>query len=77
MADSSGQYRGEVSWDDVRNAWIPKWAVKLKPEDLAEGEVPTTNPADFKIKEEDAWGNKISWREDGRMFYVEDPVFPT
>lgn len=75
MADSSGQYRGEVSWDDVRNAWVPKYAVKLKPTDLAEGEIPSTNPADFELKEEDEWGNKIGWRDDGRMYYLEDPTF--
>ena len=72
MADSSGQYAGEVSWDDLRNAWIPKWAEKIKPEDLAEGELPSTNPADLVVKRKDAWGNAIGWRE-GRMFYQEEP----
>jgi hypothetical protein len=67
MADSSGQYAGEVSWDELRNAWIPKWAEKLKIGDLAEGEVPNTNPADFKVKKRDAWGNKIGWYG-GRMW---------
>ena len=62
-ADSSGQYAGEVSWDDVRNAWIPKWAEKAKVDDLADGELPSTNPADFKVKRKDAWGNTIGWRD--------------
>lgn len=75
-ADSSGQYAGEVSWDDVRNAWIPKWAEKLKEEDVAEEEIPTTNPAEYKVKRKDAWGNTIGWREGG-MFYVDDPSFDT
>ena len=66
MADSSGQYAGEVSWDDVRNAWIPIWAEKLRPEDVADGELPSTNPADLRVARKDAWGNKIGWR-DGRM----------
>ena len=74
MADSSGQYAGEVSWDDLRNAWIPKWAKKLKPKDLAEGELPNTNPAEFEVKKKDAWGNRIGWR-DGQMFYHEEPTF--
>ncbi|RSH81411.1 hypothetical protein EHS25_006943 [Saitozyma podzolica] len=74
MADSSGQYAGEVSWDDVRNAWIPSWAEKLKSHELAEGEIPSTNPADFKYRKADAWGNKIGWYN-GRMFYEEDPTF--
>ncbi|ORY35380.1 hypothetical protein BCR39DRAFT_509164 [Naematelia encephala] len=75
-ADSSGQWSGEVTWDDLRSAWIPRWTEKLRPEDLAEGEVPSTNPADFKVKEKDQWGNKIEWKN-GRMFYVEegDPTF--
>lgn len=73
-ADSSGQYAGEVSWDDVRNAWIPKWAEKMRPEDLAEGELAGTNPVDFRVKREDAWGNKIGWR-DGVMYYKEEPNF--
>lgn len=73
-ADSSGQYAGEVSWDDVRNAWIPKWAEKMKPEDLADGELANPNPAEFKVRREDAWGNKIGWR-DGVMYYKEEPNF--
>ena len=74
MADSSGQYAGEVSWDDLRNAWIPRWAEKLKPEDLADGEIPNTNPAEFVEKKKDAWGNRIGWR-DGRMYYHDEPKF--
>ena len=74
FADSSGQYAGQVEWDEVRNAWIPEWAEPLRAEDLADGEVPITNPADFKVKKTDAWGNKIGWRE-GIMFYVEEPQF--
>jgi hypothetical protein len=65
-ADSSGQYAGEVSFDDVRNAWIPKWAAKLRTQDLADGEVPDTNPANYTIRTEDEWGNKIGWWN-GRM----------
>jgi hypothetical protein len=66
MADSSGQYAGEVSWDDVRQAWVPKWVEKVKESELVDGELPSTNPADFKVKRKDAWGNAIGWR-DGRM----------
>ena len=73
-ADSSGQYAGEVSWDDLRNAWVPKWAEKFKEEDMAEGEIPPTNPAEFKVKRKDAWGNTIGWR-DGTMFYADEPKF--
>jgi hypothetical protein len=62
QADSSGQYAGEVSWDEIRNAWIPVWAEKLGKPDVAEGEVPDTNPAGFKVKRRDAWGNKVGWR---------------
>jgi hypothetical protein len=71
MADSSGQYAGEVSWDDVRNAWIPSWAEKFKSHELAEGEIPSTNPADFKYRKADAWGNKIGWYN-GRMWVGAD-----
>ncbi|KAK1921884.1 hypothetical protein DB88DRAFT_548271 [Papiliotrema laurentii] len=73
-ADSSGQYAGEVSWDNVRNAWIPKWAEKMKPEEVLEGEIPSTNPADFRIKRKDPWGNEIGW-SDGAMFYKSKPQF--
>ena len=66
MADSSGQYVGEMSWDDLRNAWIPNWAEKLKPSEVAEGELPNTNPAEYTVRRRDAWGNKIGWWE-GRM----------
>jgi hypothetical protein len=66
FADSSGQYAGEVSWDDWRNAWIPNWAEKLRPGEVAEGELGDTNPAEYKVKRKDAWGNKIGWM-DGRM----------
>lgn len=66
MADSSGQYAGEVEWDELRNCWIPIWAEKLRPGDLADGELGDTNPANFKERKRDAWGNKIGWYE-GRM----------
>ena len=66
LADSSGQYTGDVSWDDLRQAWIPAWAQKLRAGDLAEGELPNTNPADYKVRRKDAWGNKIGW-SGGRM----------
>lgn len=72
QADSSGQYAGEVSWDDLRNAWIPKWAVKLRPCDVADGEVPDTYPANCRERRTDDWGNKIGWYE-GRM-YVSPPA---
>jgi hypothetical protein len=65
-ADSSGQYAGEVSFDDVRNAWIPKWAAKLKSHELVEGELPDTNPANYTMRTEDDFGNKIGWWN-GRM----------
>ena len=73
-ADSSGQYAGEVSWDDVRQSYVPKWAEKMRPEDVVEGEVPSTNPAEYRIKRKDAWGNEIGWRE-GVMFYKNEPSF--
>lgn len=66
LADSSGQYAGAVSWDDIRNAWIPRWAEKLGPGDVVEGEIPSTNPNDFKARRKDEWGNRIGWR-DGQM----------
>ena len=75
LADSTGQYTGEVSWDDVRNAWVPNWVVKLKPEDLGQGEIPSTNPADFEVRGEDEWGNKIGWTDTGEMYYEEEPTF--
>lgn len=62
LADSSGQYNGEVSWDDLRNAWIPNWAEKLREDDVREGEVPNTNPADYVVKRKDAFGNRVGWR---------------
>ncbi|WWC63119.1 uncharacterized protein I303_105719 [Kwoniella dejecticola CBS 10117] len=91
-ADSSGQYAGEVSWDDLRKIWIPKHVAKLKVSDLTnqvdnpdqdpeglEGELPDTTPAGFKLKEEDEWGNKIGWYDNGsgvkEMYYLEEPVF--
>lgn len=64
VADSSGQYAGAVSYDDIRKAWIPQWAKKLTPADVAEGEIPSTNPNDFKQKKRDPYGNKIGWRND-------------
>jgi hypothetical protein len=63
MADSSGQYAGEVSWDDLRNAWVPKWAEKLRSDEVADGEVPDTNPANYREKKKDAWTNRIGWYE--------------
>jgi hypothetical protein len=66
QADSSGQYAGEVSWDDLRNAWIPKWAAKLTPCDVADDGLPDTNPASYRERTTDDWGNKIGWYE-GRM----------
>ena len=66
IADSSGQYTGDLSWDDVRNAWIPNWAEKLRLEDVAEGELPDTNPAGYVQRRTDVWGNRIGWR-DGTM----------
>ncbi|KAK4686644.1 hypothetical protein P7C73_g3490, partial [Tremellales sp. Uapishka_1] len=74
MADSSGQYTGQVSWDEIRNAWIPNWAEKLQAKDVMEGEIPSTNPADFKVKKKDPWQNKIGWYQ-GKMYYEEDPSF--
>ncbi|EIW67349.1 hypothetical protein TREMEDRAFT_33729 [Tremella mesenterica DSM 1558] len=65
LADSSGQYNGEVSWDDLREAWIPNWAEKLKVGDVAEGVIPDLNPANYQIKDHDAWGNKILWGDTG------------
>ena len=66
LADSSGQYSGDLSWDDLRNCWIPNWAEKLRKADLAEGELPDTNPAGFRTRRKDDWGNRIGWK-DGRM----------
>lgn len=66
MADSSGQYAGAVSWDDLRNCWIPQWAEKLGMNDLADGEIPNTDPRCYTEQRKDAWGNKIGWYE-GRM----------
>ncbi|ODN78937.1 hypothetical protein L202_04456 [Cryptococcus amylolentus CBS 6039] len=76
QADSSGQYAGEVSWDDLRGAWIPKWAKKLKRSDLAEGEVPDSNPATFEEKEEDEWGNEIGfYGVNKELYYKKEPTF--
>ena len=76
VADSSGQYAGAVSWDDLRRAWIPKNVVKLKDTDLAAGEMPSTNPADYEVKMEDDFGNKIGWTDRYEMYYKdEDPKF--
>jgi hypothetical protein len=71
-ADSSGQYSGDVSWDDLRKAWIPKNVIKLKDTDLAPGEVPSNNPDEFEIKGEDHFGNKIGWTDRHEMYYVDD-----
>ncbi|WRT68240.1 uncharacterized protein IL334_005216 [Kwoniella shivajii] len=74
QADSSGQYAGDVSWDDLRNCWIPKYVKKLKITDLAKDELPDTSPAGFQLKDEDEWGNKIGWYgEFKEMYYKEDP----
>lgn len=76
FADSSGQYAGEVSWDDLRKAWIPKNVVKVKEKDLAEGEIPSLNPGDYEIKARDDFGNKIGWTDRGEVYYEdEDPKF--
>ncbi|OCF37778.1 hypothetical protein I316_00002 [Kwoniella heveanensis BCC8398] len=74
QADSSGQWAGEVSWDDLRKAWIPHYVEKLKVSDLADGEVPDTTPAGFKTKQKDAWGNKIGFYGPNKeMYYKEEP----
>ncbi|WVR07380.1 hypothetical protein IAU60_004421 [Kwoniella sp. DSM 27419] len=74
QADSSGQYAGEVSWDDLRQTWIPKHVQKLKATNLAEGEVPDTTPAGFKVKTVDEWGNRIGWYgPHWEMYYVDEP----
>jgi len=76
VADSSGQYAGAVSWDDLRRAWIPKNIIKLKDTDLAAGEIPSTNPADYEVKMEDDFGNKIGWTDRYEMYYKdENPKF--
>jgi hypothetical protein len=72
IADSSGQYAGEVSWDDLRKAWIPKNVVKAREKDLADGELPTLAPADYEVKAEDLFGNKIAWTYRGEMYYEDD-----
>ncbi|WVQ99856.1 hypothetical protein IAU59_006999 [Kwoniella sp. CBS 9459] len=78
QADSSGQWAGEVSWDDVRKAWIPHYVQKLKVSDLADGEVPDTTPAGFKVKEKDAWGNKIGfYGPNMEMYYKQEPKWET
>lgn len=46
----------------------------MKPEEVLEGEIPSTNPADFRIKRKDPWGNEIGW-SDGAMFYKSKPQF--
>ncbi|OXG49322.1 hypothetical protein J010_03683 [Cryptococcus neoformans] len=74
QADSSGQYAGEVSWDDLRCAWIPVWVKKLKLSDLVEGEIPDSSPAGFQERDTDAWGNKIGWYGPHKeMYYKEEP----
>ncbi|KAK6910589.1 hypothetical protein I203_104621 [Kwoniella mangroviensis CBS 8507] len=80
MADSSNQYAGEVTYDDLRKCWIPKHVRKLRPSDLTtDGEIPDTTPAGFKLKEKDEWGNKIGWYDNGsglkEMYYLEEPKF--
>ena len=49
--------------------------VKLKPEDLAPGEIPSTNPDDFEVRDEDEFGNKIGWTDTGEMYFEEEPTF--
>lgn len=74
QADSSGQYAGEVSWDDLRGTWIPIWVKKLKVRDLAEGEIPDSSPAGFQERDTDAWGNKIGWHgQHKEMYYKGEP----
>lgn len=74
QADSSGQYAGEVSWDDLRGTWIPIWVNKLKVIDLAEGEIPDSSPAGFQERDTDAWGNKIGWYGPHKeMYYKQEP----
>lgn len=74
QADSSGQYAGEASWDDLRGTWIPVWVKKLKLSDLAEGEIPDSSPAGFQERDTDAWGNKIGWYGSHKeMYYKEEP----
>ncbi|OWT39140.1 hypothetical protein C362_03305, partial [Cryptococcus neoformans Bt1] len=74
QADSSDQYAGEVSWDDLRCAWIPVWVKKLKLGDLVEGETPDSSPAGFQERDTDAWGNKIGWYGPHKeMYYKEEP----
>lgn len=74
QADSSGQYAGEASWDDLRGTWIPVWVKKLKLSDLAEGEIPDSSPAGFQERDTDAWGNKIGWYGlHKEMYYKEEP----
>ncbi|WVQ68174.1 uncharacterized protein L199_006380 [Kwoniella botswanensis] len=80
MADSSNQYAGEVTYDDLRKCWTPKHVRKLRPSDLTtDGEIPDTTPAGFKLKEKDEWGNKIGWYDNGsglkEMYYLEEPKF--
>ena len=66
LADSSGQYAGDVDWDNLRQAWIPVWAEKLHAWDVAEGEVPDVDPMNYQVKRKDDWGNRVAWR-DGQM----------
>lgn len=74
QADSSGQYAGEVSWDDLRGTWIPIWVKKLEVNDLAEGEIPDSSPAGFQERDTDVWGNKIGWYGPYKeMYYKEEP----
>ncbi|KAK8854924.1 hypothetical protein IAR55_003663 [Kwoniella newhampshirensis] len=76
QADSSGQYAGEVSYDDLRKAWIPRWVQKLGVEDLAEDEIPDLTPAGFKPKTKDEWGNELGWYGPYKeMYYKEEPKF--
>lgn len=63
-ADSSGQYAGEVQWDPVRQTWIPVYIRPLQKSDVGEGEIPDRNPANFEVREEDEFGNRIGWSGD-------------
>ncbi|WWC90849.1 uncharacterized protein L201_005786 [Kwoniella dendrophila CBS 6074] len=82
QADSSNQYSGQVTYDDLRKCYIPKHIQKLKIPDLTDpenGEIPDTTPSGFKLKTEDEWGNKIGWYDNGsgvkEMYYLEEPKF--
>jgi hypothetical protein len=64
QADSSGQYYGDVQWDPVRETWIPVYVKPLRESDVGDGDVPDRNPANFEVREEDEFGNRIGWSAD-------------